>query len=131
MVCGAIALLALLGLTARRRRLGPPTSDELLDELERALQRSGRPVSGGVTLVTLETRFRASPDAAAYVRALRLSRFAGARQLPTREQRRALRAQLGAGLGVLGRLRALWALPPRWRALPKLRLPSARGLHSS
>jgi len=31
---------------------------------------------------------------------------------PSPAGRRALRSQLGSGLGVLGRLRALWALPP-------------------
>ena len=36
---------------------------------------------------------------------------------PTAAQRRALRRQLRFGLGALGRLRALWALPPRWRLL--------------
>ena len=37
------------------------------------------------------------------------------RQLPTAAQRRALRGSCAAGLGIGGMLRALWALPPRWR----------------
>jgi len=44
---------------------------------------------------------------------LRMARFAGDGALPTLRQRRALRAQLRAGLGLWGALRALWALPPR------------------
>jgi hypothetical protein len=92
-----------------------PTSDELLAELERAMARSGRPVADGTTLSELEHRFRIAPDAAAYVRSLRLARFGGSHQLPSSEQRRALRTQLRAGLGIGGILRSLWALPPRWR----------------
>jgi hypothetical protein len=70
-------------------------------------------VSDGVTLAALERRFRTSPDAASYVRTLRMARFGGDGALPTLRQRRALRAQLRAGLGLGGALRALWALPPR------------------
>jgi len=98
------------------RVLRPPTSrpvDDLLAELEQALSRSGRPIAGGVTLAALEHTFRSSEDAAAYIRSIRLSRFAGRSEQPTTAQRRALRAQLRLGLGLLGRLRALWALPPQ------------------
>ena len=65
-----------------------------------------------MTLVAVERRFRTSPEAAAYVRTLRVARFAGGTDVPTLGQRRALRAQLRAGLGIGGALRALWALPP-------------------
>ena len=109
---GLLVALLVLALVAWRRS-GPLDADGLLDELERALARSGRPVSDGVTLAGLEHRFRTSPEAASYLRTLRMSRFAGERALPTLRQRRALRAQLRAGLGVGGALRALWALPPR------------------
>jgi protein-glutamine gamma-glutamyltransferase len=94
----------------RTRPLGP---DGMLAELERALARSGRPITEGVTLSAVERRFRTSPEAAAYVRKLRLARYAGGTEMPTLGQRRALRAQLRAGLGFAGALRALWALPPR------------------
>jgi hypothetical protein len=47
------------------------------------------------------------------VHALRMARFGGDDILPTLRQRRALRAQLRAGLGLGGAVRALWALPPR------------------
>jgi len=53
------------------------------------------------------------------VRTLRVTRFAGGTDVPTLAQRRALRAQLRAGLGIGGAFRALWALPPR----PRRRAP--------
>jgi hypothetical protein len=109
-----VLVLVALGLFFTRAP-AQPSNEQLLAELERALARSGRPVSAGVTLAELEHRFRISPDAAAYVRALRLARYGGDQQVPTGDQRRALRAQLRAGLGLGGILRGLWALPPRWR----------------
>jgi protein-glutamine gamma-glutamyltransferase len=110
------ALLAVAGGAALlTRRTAEPTDDELLAELERALARSGRPITAGVTLAGLEHRFRSSPEAATYIREIRLGRFGGRDERPTLRGRRALRAQLRAGLGLGGGLRALWALPPRWR----------------
>lgn len=109
---GVLLVLFTLVLLAWRRT-GGLEADALLVELERALARSGRPISAGVTLATLERRFRTSPDAAAYIRALRLARFGSGAELPTLRQRRALRNQLRAGLGFSGTVRALWALPPR------------------
>jgi protein-glutamine gamma-glutamyltransferase len=120
-VLGALLVLFTLGLVAWRRS-GSLDADGMLVELERALERSGRPLSEGVTLAALERRFRTSPDAAAYIRTLRLARFGGEGHLPTLGQRRALRGQLRAGLGLAGALRALWALPPR----PERRRPRAR-----
>jgi hypothetical protein len=114
----ALVLAVAVILLALTRTTGEPTAEELLAELERALARSGRTISTGVTLADLERRFRASPDAAAYIRAIRMARFAGDPQLPTTDERRALRAQLRAGLGMGGILRGLWALPPRWRMRP-------------
>jgi hypothetical protein len=111
-VLGVLVALVALGFGAWRR-IAPLGSDGMLAELERALARSGRPLSDGVTLAAVERRFRASPDAATYVRLLRLARFAGGTAEPTLRQRRALRGQLRAGLGLGGALRALWALPPR------------------
>jgi hypothetical protein len=63
--------------------------------------------------VGLERRLHGSPDAEAYVRMLRLSRYGGDAAMPSAAQRRALRRELGRGLGFIGRIRALWALPPR------------------
>jgi hypothetical protein len=109
-----IALLAIAALacSAAVRPL-PAGSDPHLAELERALTRAGRPPAPDTTLAQLEHRFRGSPDAAAYIRAIRVSRYGGEPQQPTASQRRALRARLAEGLGPTGRLRALWALPPR------------------
>ncbi len=111
----AVLLVAMVLALVAWSRTGPLDADGTLAELERALARSGRPISDGVTLVALERRFRTSPEAAGYVHALRMARFGGDHVVPTLRQRRALRAQLRAGLGLGGAVRALWALPPRPR----------------
>jgi transglutaminase-like putative cysteine protease len=108
-----IALVALLAWVVRRLVRHHIARTDLLAELERALARTGRPLQGGMTLVALERRLHSSPDAEAYVRSLRMSRYGGGRGTPDSAQRRALRRELGRGLGFIGRLRALWALPPR------------------
>ena len=108
------------------RRAAPLGPDGLLAELERALARSGRPISDGVTLAAVERRFRTSPEAAGYVRKLRAARFGGGSEMPTLGQRRALRAQLRAGLGLGGAIRALWALPPRPHRAQRRSARSAR-----
>ncbi len=114
-VVGAALAVCLLVIASRLRRRAPPAGgDQLVAELERALARSGRPLSADTTLAALEQRFRSAPAAEDYVRTLRLTRFGGDAQLPSPSQRRALRGQLAAGLGALGRLRAWWALPPRF-----------------
>jgi hypothetical protein len=108
-----IALIALLAWVARRLARDHISRADLLAELERALARTGRPLQDGITLIGLERRLHGSPDAEAYVRALRLSRYGGGSGPPNPAQRRALRRELGRGLGLIGRIRALWALPPR------------------
>jgi transglutaminase-like putative cysteine protease len=115
---GAGALLALgaAALVVRRRRHGPGTDDpaeRALAELERALRRSGRSMPPGTTLIGLERRLGSSGSGAAYLRSLRAARYGGAGVLPGRKERAAFREELAAGLGWQGRLRALWALPPR------------------
>ena len=97
-------------LGVRRWRRGAPPA---LSELERALRRTRREPAPGTTLHALEPRFAATPAAAGYVRALRESRYRDAPRHPTRAQRRGLRSELGRGAGLLGRIRAWWALPPR------------------
>jgi protein-glutamine gamma-glutamyltransferase len=109
----AAALVAVGVLIGLFRRRSPVSADGLVLELERAFHRCGRPLSGGATLRGLEHRFRSSAPAVRYVHALRLVRFAGGAELPSAADRRAVRAELAAGLGAAGRLRALWALPPR------------------
>jgi MYXO-CTERM domain-containing protein len=109
-VAAALALVGLVLLTVRRRRAGAPPA---LSELERALRRTRRQPAPGTTLHALEARFAATPAAAGYVRALRESRYRDAPSHPTRAQRRGLRSELGRGAGLLGHIRAWWALPPR------------------
>jgi transglutaminase-like putative cysteine protease len=108
----AVLGVALTAAALARNRANAADPDRLIDELSRALVRTGRRADGGLTLAQLEHRFRTNPSAAAYVRALRLARYAGATAQPGRAERRALRARLSEGLGASGRARALWALPP-------------------
>ncbi|MEA2310750.1 MAG: protein-glutamine gamma-glutamyltransferase [Solirubrobacteraceae bacterium] len=103
-----------LGLVIRHRRRiasgwGP------LAELEFALRRTRRAPRPGTTLQSLEPLLARTPAAAGYVRALREQRYGTATASPTPAGRRALRAELGRGQGLAGRLRAWWALPPRPR----------------
>jgi transglutaminase-like putative cysteine protease len=112
----ALVVLAALGRLAWILLHPVGGTEQLLAELGRAMARTGRPLSDDVTLATLEHRFADSPAAAGYVRSLRLARYGAADAPPTATQRRALRRQLAFGLGASGRLRALWALPPRLRA---------------
>ena len=109
-VAGALALAGLVALGLRRRRRGAPPA---LSELERALRRTRREPAPGTTLHALELRFADTPAAAGYVRALRESRYRDEPSHPTRAQRRGLRSELGRGGGILGHIRAWWALPPR------------------
>ena len=114
-VLGVVALLvaALVGRWVWTITRPPGSIEQQLAELERALARTGRPLRDGVTLAALEDRYRSTPEVAGYMRALRMSRYGGRTTAPDRAQRRALRRELGIGLGPLGRLRALRALPPR------------------
>jgi transglutaminase-like putative cysteine protease len=108
---GALALaLAAFVLVPRRRRL-PGVEDELV-ELRRALRRSGREPQPDLTLELLARRLAGTP-AEGYVRTLSGARYGFGSAVPTRDQRAALRRELAAGLGVSGRLRSWWALPPR------------------
>jgi transglutaminase-like putative cysteine protease len=112
-VFSLVALIAGLGAFAGHRRTRPPVVGDGLDELRLVLQRTGRPLTAEITLQRLEQRM--AGDARAYVRALRLARYGGGAPAPTALQRAALRRELAEGLGVLGRLRAWSALPPRPR----------------
>jgi hypothetical protein len=85
-----------------------------------------------MTLRALEQHFGGSPEAQGYVRDLRLARYAGAiGPAPSGAGRAALRRELGAGLGLRGRLQAWWAVPPRlpdrpWLQAALRRLPGRR-----
>jgi hypothetical protein len=108
-----VALAGLLvGFALMHRRHVRMTVDDHVRELERALRRSGRGGDSRLTLSALEERYRLSPDAAAYLRTLRDGRYGWGSAPPSRGQRAALRRELAAGLGLRGRLRSLWALPP-------------------
>jgi protein-glutamine gamma-glutamyltransferase len=110
-VLGAALLAAVLWPAARVLRSSAGGGD-LLSELERALARTRRPLEDGVTLAALEQRMHTAPEAAGYVRALRMARYGATGEHPTASQRRALRQELALGLGLSGHIRALWALPP-------------------
>jgi hypothetical protein len=90
-------------------------------ELARAFERAGRPLRTEATLAAVEGRLDRTPEAAAYVRSLRLARFTSKTEPPSLRRRRALRGALAEGLGITGRVRALWALPPRWQPPASLR----------
>jgi hypothetical protein len=107
---GLALLLAIVMLGARRLRAPAPPAPRDVAELIRALRRTGRAPDAPLTLVRLE---RLLDGDGGYVRALRERRYAGRGTGPTPAQRRALRRCLAAGLGMPGRLRAWWALPPR------------------
>jgi transglutaminase-like putative cysteine protease len=109
-----LASAAVLLLRRRRRRAGADAAnaEAELAELARALRRSGRPPPPRLTLATLADRYAGTP-AQDYVRTLVEARYGYGARRPTRAQRAALRRELGAGLGVRGRLRAWWALPPK------------------
>jgi transglutaminase-like putative cysteine protease len=107
------ALLALL-LFLRRPR-GKTPMDRAIAEVEAAMRRVGRPVTTGTTLGQLESRLGShSPEVKAYFQALAAGRYGLVWAPPTREGRRALRRALAQGLGLIGPLRAWWAMPPRF-----------------
>jgi transglutaminase-like putative cysteine protease len=110
-VLAALAVLAAAILVRRGRLPGGPLAPELA-ELQRALHRTGRTPAPGTTLSSLERTLGGSEAALGYLRAVRAHRYGGAASGPTAADRRALRRELGSGLGAGGRLRAWWALPP-------------------
>jgi hypothetical protein len=116
-LAGVAGLVALggLGFWVRRHRRRVAAGWGPLDDLELALRRARRDPSPGATLQSIEDAMSGAPGAAAFVRAVREQRYSPRATAPTAAQRRALRAWLGRGGGLAGRLRAWWALPPRPR----------------
>ncbi|WP_354702269.1 transglutaminaseTgpA domain-containing protein [Paraconexibacter sp. AEG42_29] len=116
LLLAAVAAAATAAWVRARRRAARPGADPALDELLRALSRAGRPVPPGGTLSKVAASFVMAPEAGAYVRALARARYdtsgAPAPFHPDRAARRALRRGLTGG-GLAGRLRGLYALPPR------------------
>ncbi|MDX6734058.1 MAG: protein-glutamine gamma-glutamyltransferase, partial [Baekduia sp.] len=118
-LAAVVALLAAAGtvLNLRRGRRLARSGDPELEELRLALRRSGRGVVPELTLAKVERMLRGSDGASSYVASLRVARYGTGGPPPTPRQRRALRRELAAGLGLGGRIRALWALPPRFAEL--------------
>jgi hypothetical protein len=113
-ILAVLALAMLAGAAFATRPVREPSPGQLLAELERAFHRTGRELPAHLTLAELERRMVNDPGAMAYLQAVSRARFGGPGPVPSPAQRRALRRALAAGLGLSGRLRALWALPPRW-----------------
>jgi protein-glutamine gamma-glutamyltransferase len=120
---GLVALLAGLAIAASvalrvraRRGLTPEQLAEAqLAELRRALTRLEWDVPAATTLLGLERRLgrAAGPASASYAAGLRAHRYdPRAPRAPGTRDRRALRRELSARSGVMGRLRALLAIPP-------------------
>jgi transglutaminase-like putative cysteine protease len=124
---GVVALGGGAGLVLRSRRdrrrraaAGNDPTTLAIDELHRALRRTGRRVTPETTLHTLAARF-AGTGGEGYLRQLADSRYGTAGPPPDRTQRARLRRALGAHGGPLGRLRSIWALPPAAPSLRRLR----------
>lgn len=113
-IFGLLAGLGLAGLAFATRPVPHQTPEQMLAELERAFRRSGRELAPQLTLAELERRMVNDPGAVGYVQAITRARFGTGGARPSAAERRALRNALASGLGLSGRLRALWALPPRW-----------------
>jgi len=112
----AIAGLWLYSLVHDPRRRRGSAEDAQLAELRAALRRTGHDVPPQMTLSMLERRLRTlvGPAAARYAASLRARRYGPpGSEPPGRAERAALRRELAASGGRLGRLRALLALPPR------------------
>jgi transglutaminase-like putative cysteine protease len=112
-LAGALLALSLVRLDRSGHPAAPPVDPDLT-ELVRALRRSGRMPPNDMTLARLETVLGGTDAAVGYLQAVRAHRYGDDETPPpTRAQRRALRRELAAGLGPLGRIRGWWALPPR------------------
>lgn len=115
------------GLALRRRavrRRAPGGADAPLREVTEALKRVRSWNVRGSTLLALERRLEAEvgPGSAAYLAKLRAIRYVpGQHPPPAPSDRRVLRRELSAGLGLRGRLRGLLAIPPRRPAVPRPR----------
>jgi transglutaminase-like putative cysteine protease len=116
LVAGALAALWLYSLAHERRHRRDTPADAQLAELRSALERMGHDVPPRTTLAALERRLGkyVGPASARYVRLLSARRYSPpGSATPGRADRAALRRELAAAGGRLGRARALLALPPR------------------
>ena len=110
-VAGALALIG--ARAARACAAGARGAPPALSELERALRRTRREPAPGTTLHALELRFAARPPPPATC--ARCARAATATRRATRRARSAAACgpSSDAEAGLLGRIRAWWALPPQ------------------
>jgi transglutaminase-like putative cysteine protease len=119
MVFATLGGLLVYAVAHERRHRRDTALDAQLAELESALVRMGHEMPPQTTLAALERRLRklVGPASARYVGQLRAHRFAApgapGADPPDRADRAALRRELAAAAGRLGRVRALFALPPR------------------
>jgi transglutaminase-like putative cysteine protease len=119
MAFAALGALSVYAVVHERRHRRETALDGQLAELESALMRMGHQVPAQTTLAALERRLRklVGPESARYVGLLRARRYArpgaAGTDPPSRADRAALRRELGAAAGRFGRVRALFALPPR------------------
>ncbi len=132
LAAGLAVLLALTGLgwwlVARRRLQRALAGDGSLAvaELRWALTRLGYPIHSTTTLAELESQLESSGGGGRYLMRLRELRYSTNRSArPSSRERDALRRALGHGGGVLGRWRAMMALPPgaarRFQPRPRTR----------
>jgi transglutaminase-like putative cysteine protease len=113
----------------RMRRLREAHADDpsalAIDELHRALRRSGRRIAPETTLHSLAARF-AGTGGEGYLRALATSRYGTSGPPPDRAQRAGLRRALAGDGGPIARIRSLWALPPTPPSLRRRGRPPER-----
>jgi transglutaminase-like putative cysteine protease len=122
---GAVLLRRRHTLRRRREAAADDPTALAIEELHRALRRSGRRVSPQTTLHGLATRF-AGTGAEGYLRQLAAHRYGATGLLPDRAQRAGLRRALAAEGGPIARIRSLWALPPAPPSLGRRRRPRDR-----
>jgi transglutaminase-like putative cysteine protease len=111
----ALVVTMVLRVRARRGLTPEQLADAQLAELRRALTRLDWEVPAATTLLGLERRLGrvAGPASARYAAALRAHRYdPRAPRAPGVRERRAVRRELSSGGGLIGRLRALLAIPP-------------------
>ena len=113
-----VAGLWVYSLLHERRHRRASAADAQLAELRSALERMGHDLPPHTTLSALERRLGrlVGPAAARYVAVIRNRRYGPpGSDAPARADRVALRRELAAAGGRLGRIRAFLALPPRAR----------------
>jgi transglutaminase-like putative cysteine protease len=118
-VPGLLALGAATAFGARALRNRSLRTEALIDaqlrELISALSQLRSRAGGGITLLALERRLRMVSGSASggYAAKLRAARYEPGRHAPpSAADRRALRRELSAGVGIRGRLQGLLAIPP-------------------